>query len=433
MTSLGEAMRVARLKHDWSQMELARRIGVSQPMVSYWERGVGEPSDAMRAKLESFLGHLDPASVDSSSLESTIAAIPEDVEGFEPIGQSGFSEYPIDSLMIRTDHRTVHELLRRIEKNQMVLTPDFQRDFVWDELKQSRLIESVLMRIPLPVMYLAEDDKGKLIVVDGLQRISTFWRFVHDDLALRIDKEGLKGKKFSDLDARLQNRVEDTQLTLYVIDAKVDDRVRLDIFERVNSGEPLTRQQMRNCIYNGPGTRWLAERALSPRFARLFSPGLRDAFSKAMRDREIINRFAAFSVLGPDKYRGDMDQFIGNSLRKLNAMTDAERDELTQLFERGLENNWIVFEKLSFRRHDVPDAKNTRFNVALFDVMCIFMGQYDTKYVEQKQSKIRSAFYRVMGDSDVGAAVSYGTNHTDRVKARFEMIPTKLREVLGDP
>ena len=99
--------------------------------------------------------------------------------------------------LIRNESRTVHEVLRRIRQGQYIMDPDFQRDFVWDDTKQSKLIESVLMRIPLPVLYLAEDQDGNMIVVDGLQRLSTFRRFVDGDLPLRlVEKPELNGKRF---------------------------------------------------------------------------------------------------------------------------------------------------------------------------------------------------------------------------------------------
>ena len=120
------------------------------------------------------------------------------------------------------------------------MDPDFQRDFIWPDDEQSKLIESVLMRIPLPVFYLAEDDQGRMIVVDGLQRLSTFKRFVNNALRLNLPEQSeLNDKRFTDLSPKLQNRVEDCNLILYVIDAKVPERARLDIFERVNGGIPL--------------------------------------------------------------------------------------------------------------------------------------------------------------------------------------------------
>src|SRR5580692_10163022 len=110
----------------------------------------------------------------------------------------------------------------------------------------------------------------------------------------------LEGKRFSDLELKLQERVEDTQLTLYILDPKAPERAKLDIFERVNSGEILTRQQMRNCLYNGVATRWLKDAARSSEF--LHATG-RSLDSRTMRDREAINRFCAFSILGWKRYR----------------------------------------------------------------------------------------------------------------------------------
>ena len=119
------------------------------------------------------------------------------------------------------------------DQNNYIMDPDFQRDFIWPEDKQSKLIESVIMRIPLPVFYLAEDDMGRMVVVDGLQRLSTFRRFVKDELRLHLPKrEALHGNRFSDLSSRLQNRVEDCNLIFYIIDSKAPERVRLDFFER---------------------------------------------------------------------------------------------------------------------------------------------------------------------------------------------------------
>ncbi len=140
----------------------------------------------------------------------------------EPPTPGGWGDYPIDELAIRDEPRTAVDVVRRIEKGRFVLDPDFQRDFVWSETKQSRLIESILMRIPLPVFYVAEDAEGRLIVVDGRQRVTTLDHFLNDKLTLDLpDRKDLHGKKFSQLEARLQNRVEDCQLRFYKIFLRV--------------------------------------------------------------------------------------------------------------------------------------------------------------------------------------------------------------------
>lgn len=188
----------------------------------------------------------------------------EDIEGLDKDEDISFGDYPIDTVLIRNENRTVHDVLRRIEKGSFVMDPDFQRDFIWPEDKQCKLIESVMMRIPLPVFYLAENSKGQMIVVDGLQRLSTFQRFVNNELKLKLPHQSeLHNKYFQDLSPKLQNRVEDCNLVLYVIDAKVPAQALLDIFERVNGGVPLTRQQMRNCLFSGKATRFLKTRQIT--------------------------------------------------------------------------------------------------------------------------------------------------------------------------
>ena len=217
----------------------------------------------------------------------------EAVEGLEQDEDISWGDYPIDTFLIRAETRTVYDVLRRINQGQYILDPDFQRDFIWDESKQSKLIESVLMRIPLPVFYLAEDENGRMVVVDGLQRLSTFRHFVEDGLTLRLkNRTELMGKTFQKLSPKLQNRIEDCNLVMYIIDVKVPDQARLDIFERVNSGEPLTRQQMRNSLYMGPGTRFLKAEANSLIFLEATGKSLRSA---TMRDREFCESFLRLS------------------------------------------------------------------------------------------------------------------------------------------
>ena len=150
------------------------------------------------------------------------------IEGLDNDEDSSLGDYPIDTLLIRNESRTVFDVVRRIEKGGFIMAPDFQRDFVWDEDKQSKLIESVLMRIPLPVFYLGEDEKGKMIVVDGLQRLTTFKRFLDNDFRLKLFHQSELDKKlFKEISPKLQSRIEDCNLILYVIDAKVPERARL--------------------------------------------------------------------------------------------------------------------------------------------------------------------------------------------------------------
>lgn len=353
----------------------------------------------------------------------------EEPEGIDYGDPGDLGEYPIDSVLIRTENRTVFDVMRRMEKNQFILDPDFQRDFVWDETRQSRLIQSVLMRIPLPVFYLAEQIDGRVVVVDGLQRLTTFYRYLNNKFALSgLDDAGvdLNGKYFKDLHPRFQNRIEDTNLTLYLIDSKVPERARLDIFERVNSGVPLSRQQMRNCLYVGKATRWLKTQAQSDWFQQATTGSLNP---DTMRNREVINRFCGFLVLGIDAYKGDIDDFLASTLKHMNEMDDAELNNLAQMFERSMKNNAIVFGRYAFRKHTNERERRSVINVALFDVMSVRMTHYTEAYITKHAQHIKQLFYRLMHDGEFLAAITTSTNSLSRVTQRFEIMNRVFQEL----
>jgi hypothetical protein len=355
----------------------------------------------------------------------------EEIEGVDDSEDSGLGDYPIDTLLIRKETRTVFDVVRRIGSGGFVLNPDFQRDFVWTIEKQSRLIESVLMRIPLPVFYLAEDKQGRTIVVDGLQRLWTFSAFLGNEFALKLpQQESLHRRKFETLSPKLQNRVEDCNLELYIIDSKVPERAKLDIFERVNSGEPLTRQQMRNCLYMGAATRWLREESKTELFLEATGGSL-DA--KKMRDREFINRFCGFYILGVEMYsKGDMDDFLARALDRMNEMASDDLAILSRDFHRGLKNNLDLFGRHAFRKHTPDQTDRSVVNASLWDVMSSSLAHYSNESVVQKAEQLRAVFYPLLNDKDFNDAITYSPNSTHKVKRRFEKSTAMFKEVLGD-
>ena len=337
----------------------------------------------------------------------------------------------LDTLLIRNERRTIYEIVRRIGQGAYIMDPDFQRDFIWSEKKQCKLIESVLMRIPLPVFYLAEDDEGRMVVVDGLQRLSTFKRFLDNELRLSIPgNDELNNKRFKDLSSKLKNRVEDCNLILYIMDAKIPEQARLDIFERVNSGVPLTRQQMRNALYMGAATRFLKDKARTSYFLQATDYSL-DA--KKMHDREFVNRFCAFQLFNPETYTGNIDEFLARALKKMNGLKEKELSALSQEFRRSMVNNHQVFEKYAFRKHQSTNEKRKglRLNAALWDVMSTGLSRYPEGTVKSHTQELRKAFYDLMKNSGFESAITKSTNATNVVKRRFSLAEKMFKEVLG--
>lgn len=368
-----------------------------------------------------------PADAEQPELEGT----GEDVSG-------DFEDYPLDSVFVRTETRTVQSVVDRIHAGRYVLDPDFQRDFVWEIEKQSKLIESCIIRIPLPVFYVAEATDGRIMVVDGLQRLTTFDRYLSNKFALtglgRVAgkvKQEFDGKRFSQLPISLQERIQDTQLVMYILDAKAPEKAKLDIFERVNSGTMLTRQQMRNAIFNGPGTRWLRDVAQSSLFVSASGHSLDP---KTMRDREIINRFCAFRLIGRKAYTsGDMDAFLAEGLRRLTNLTDEKRDAMHNGFNRALSLNLDLFGAHAFRRslaQNDPSARRTPLNVSLFETCTVTMFDLPADLSEAARQLLKEGMTRLLEDEDFYRSITYSTNSSIPVQKRFQAMERLVGEVM---
>jgi len=352
----------------------------------------------------------------------------ERIEGLgDPSLDVDGAEYPLDDIMVRSETRTVADVVARIDRDRYVMDPDFQRDFVWDQKKQSKLIESCVMRIPLPVLYVAEGSDGRIVVVDGLQRLTTFVRFLKDKLTLTDlgDDHLLNGQRFSQLPINLQERVEDTQLTLYILDKSAPQRAQLDIFERVNGGAKLSRQQMRNAIFNGPGTRWLREMSKSKAFLDATGGSLN---TKIMRDREAINRFAGFHLLGWDFYGNKgIDDFLARTLDKLNASSESDFGALTKDFHKSMQLNYRMFENHSFRK-SLTNKKGIRslINIALFDVLSWAFARLPEGLDEPVLHEIGARVVKLVCNDEFDEAITRGTNNTRQVQTRFRMAEAQI-------
>lgn len=361
-----------------------------------------------------------------------------DIEGFDEPTSISWGEYGLDSVFVRNENRSISDVIRRIDNKRYIMDPDFQRDFVWPEDKQSKLIESCIMRIPLPVFYLAEAKDGRIVVVDGLQRLTTFHRFVKGHFRLKglaspqfVDgTHPLEGKKFSALTIELQERILDTQLITYILDSKAPERARLDIFERVNSGVPLTRQQMRNALYSGPATTWLKQAADSIAFKLATGESLD---KKAMRDREAINRFCSFYLIGWDSYRSDMEVFLASGLETMNALPSSGLQDLRAKFADSMRTNRSLFGEHAFRKSlgsKDTDTRRNVLNIALFDVCSVLITKHseqlstDPNFVE----KVKLAFRMLLSDDRFVKAITYGTNSTQSVTTRFGLAEMILDE-----
>jgi hypothetical protein len=328
-------------------------------------------------------------------------------------------------------------LLTRIGQGEINLQPDFQRKAgIWTTAAQSRLIESVLIRIPLPAFYMDGTDDDEWLVVDGLQRLTALRRFVLDG-SLRLEGleflNNLQGKSFAQLPRNFQRRIEETQVTVFVIQEKTPPQVKFNIFKRINTGGlPLSAQEIRHALYPGPATTLLKELSESADFKSATSNGIRD---DRMGDRECILRGLAFMLLTPDSYRaGELDSFLNRAMNEINALKDSEFRHLKVKFLRSLRTAKTIFGKHTFRKLYEDQKARSPLNKAIFEIWVVALSALSDAEAEEAISKrhaIKQRFSHLMTtDSRFNAAVSIGTGDSKKVRYRFSKVSTLVKEVL---
>ncbi|EIJ9773568.1 DUF262 domain-containing protein, partial [Campylobacter jejuni] len=193
--------------------------------------------------------------------------------------------YPLEKIRIEKGRMSFFEIKRRQERGDIQISPEFQREDVWNYKQKSELIESVLMGIPIPVFYFFESKDTKIQVVDGRQRITTFIDFMNDKFDLKQVKiiTDIIGKKFSDLNVIQQRKIEDYQIDTYTIQPPTPEQVKFNIFDRVNrGGTRLNNQEMRNALYQGNSTELINELSKEECFKKATAYSIK---SNHMKDR----------------------------------------------------------------------------------------------------------------------------------------------------
>ena len=361
--------------------------------------------------------------VEEEKLEDEASGI---VQPFDPSKISISTKTPIVDLVIK-----------RLKYDEIDLNPDFQRNAgIWDRTRQSRLIESLLLRIPLPVFYMAADKDNKWQVVDGLQRLYSIKSFVLDKTLKLHRMEYLsRFEKFTydDLPRTMQRRIDETQLAFHVIDAGTPTAVMFNVFKRVNTGgKPLTPQEIRHALNPGPARDLVNELAESTEF-RLATDG--SISPKRMADRECVLRFMAFYCQGMTSYGGHLDAFLTDGMRHINRdMDEAEKEELRHAFFRSMRLAREVFGNNAFRK---PRSSGQRsvINKPLFEALSVALAQVqesEQAVLNDRKDVLNEMFTGLMADEDFYTSISIGTQTTERVQTRFRRIKQVIDEVLDD-
>lgn len=380
--------------------------------------------------------------------------IENEISGLEDTEDRDFSfEFkPYDPEKIRVDTKTmginyIFEMMNSPQRD-LDLSPDFQRNIVWTDItRKSRLIESILLRIPLPVFYFSQDEEGIFQVIDGVQRLSVIKDYLSNKFKLKNleyleDCEGCYFNKESakSLEPKYVRRIKQTQLYCNIIDPQTPPNVKFDIFKRINTGgKPLNNQEIRNCFAN-PRVRFLL-RGLASSDEFLGATG-GSISSIRMADQELVMRFIGFyymKILKSEllKYKGDMNQFLDETLELLNKEDESKVDTIKWSFLNSMKNSQYLFGDYAFRKckteHIKPHAKKQLINRSLFTSISVLLSVYSFEDIVSKNetmSLIRPLTIALDNNFDFYDAITNGTSDRRRIDLVFDCVEIIIEEHL---
>lgn len=346
-----------------------------------------------------------------------------------------------EQIRVNTKQFSLRNALDMIEDGSLELAPDFQRGRVWKSRQKSRLIESVLLQIPLPAFYFAEDTDGLMRVVDGLQRLSTIYDFVRGGDERGFELRGLEylqsaveGKRFEDLPAPWKRRIHNTQIVANVIDPTTPSDVMYDIFKRINTGgTPLNAQEIRHCMSRDRSRNILRKMTSTTEFNEATN---NMGGHIRMNDREMALRFAAFWLMGTDGYAqyAAMDSFLQRTTTMLDNekhVTEARVEDLVAAFRKAMVNARLVFGEQAFRKWPLESSGRNPINRALFEAWSITLARYEARDLERRREAIVDAARWLMtNDYQYLEAITFSTGDVRRVMLRFG-ITAKVAEEAG--
>ncbi|CAK0766460.1 DUF262 domain-containing protein [Gammaproteobacteria bacterium] len=306
----------------------------------------------------------------------------EKLEAEEGLTLQSEGIYPDAVVNVSRDQYSAFELQDMKTNQELVLSPVFQRNAVWNNEQKRELVESLLMGIPIPIIYLFADENGVKQVVDGRQRINAIIDFMEDKFPLDNLKmlPQFNKKLFSKLPPLYKQKIKRYQILVYLIEPPTPERVKYDIFDRVNrGGTRLNNQEMRNALYNGAATELLKRLSTSSAFQKATGDGIKDT---RMRDQYVILRFLGFYLLRQKKinipYKSNIDDFLAAVMKWLNKADQTMLEQLESCFSNAMENCYKVLGADAFRFSPTNTSRRP-INMALFEALSYFFVIFPIK------------------------------------------------------
>jgi Protein of unknown function DUF262 len=323
----------------------------------------------------------------------------------------------------------IRSLKDQVDDGTLVLADDFQRRRVWDDTKASRLIESLLINVPIPVCYFAELEDGSYSVIDGQQRLTAIYRYLNDKFKLRSlrIRSDLNKQKFSQLGISDRRSIQSRSIRCILIQKESHPEIRFDVFDRLNSNSvKLNRQELRNSLYKGELNKLIKELSENETFKRLRRSQNVD---KRMNDCEMILRFFAFHF-DRANYQGNLAKFLDNYLQSGMKMSLEVIHNHREIFLKTINDVDCVFGENSFRRYDpINDTWNKSLNRAIYDIVMLYFSTISSDVIQQKNNAILDEFKKIFNDEGFQEDITSFPEKIIRFQSRLDKWRITLQEI----
>ncbi|WP_421872997.1 DUF262 domain-containing protein [Marinoscillum sp.] len=421
-------------KHCWMELSLDN----SRFSLESIDNRINEPDDIIRDKLDSLVIKVIEAEQEGTDL-TELPTIQEE-RPFNP-----------DEIKVNAKQFSLRLITEMIDSEDMDLSPDFQRNFVWNNFQKSRLIESILLRIPLPMFYFSEDEEGRISVVDGLQRITTIKEFMDNKFPLRnleYLSDSCDGRYYQDedkkkgLDPKYVRWFNQTQFSVNVIDPTSPSKVKYDIFRRINTGgKPLNNQEIRNCLSGKALRSTLKQMTELEEFKSATDHSIK---STRMEDHEVALRFVLFHRMiekygSIEQYNGYMDPSLDDLTDELQFSKESELSKYVDLFSNSMKNaEYLLGARYAFRKITPDDlepyAYKQLINKALFASLSVLLSEFDHEEIKNQnsQNSLQMPLAELIeDDGEFWNFLSYGTNGRSNLLYSFGKVQELINQHLN--
>ena len=324
----------------------------------------------------------------------------------------------------------VSDLVNQVETDRLHLRPVYQRKYVWDNKKASKLVESLLINVPIPVCYLVEESDGTRSVIDGQQRLRSLNRYLQNEFALtglEVLAE-LNRKRFRQLTDRQQRLIANRTIRCIVISEDSDPEIRFNVFERLNTGSvALTAQELRNSVYRGSFNDLLRTLAKSSELSSCLG-GRSDT---RMAFEELVLRFFALNERLSD-YRPSLKRFLNDYMRTYRHLDESGIDARQKLFSETAAKAHAVFNGNCFRRATgtaTEWAWLPQVNSAVYDVIMLNFARLSmtpTQLGDAADDIVDALVLLMFKNDDFADAISLATGDRARLFRRVRLFAESL-------